>query len=990
MKHVGPSLQALAALLFCTPATAQLDPEQALEVLEVADGLELTQFASEPMLVSPTNLDIDARGRVWVIEVTNYRGNRGSRPDGDRILILEDTDGDGVADDSKVFYQGTDIDSAMGIAVLGDRVIVTCSPNVIVFRDEDGDDKADPDPQLLFTNTGTEQGDHSAHSFVFGPDGRLYWNFGNSGRQVCDANGNIVVDQAGNEVRDNGKPYRGGMVFRCDLDGKNLETLGHNFRNNYEVAVDSFGTVWQSDNDDDGNESVRLNYVMEFGNFGYRDEIDGSSWREWRLGQSGEIPERHWHQNDPGVVPNFIISGAGSPCGITVYEGDLLPEIFRNQVIHCDAGPRKVRAFTATRDGAGYKGEMIDLINGEADPWFRPVDAAVAPDGSVFVTDWYDPVVGGNGMGDLLRGRIYRIAPVDADYENPEIDVSTAESAVDTLQSPNIAARYLAWDAMQEFGYSKELGSLLVHKNPRMRARGLWLMSSFEGRATEAVALAGFDPDEDIRALAVRIARARGLDVVKVIRSLARDRSPLVRRECAIGLRFESGASADQLWARLAEKHEGGDRWYLEALGIGADLSWDSRFAAWREIVGDTWNLGAGSREIVWRSRAKDSAELLATLALESDPARDPYDSYVRAFHFLPDREAAKAALLKVFDSPNLALTFAASVDLTYEDLASDPNRIALVSSLIQALDGTPELVRLVGSLGISTADPNLLKFALAQPDHPEAARAIQLLDANQQLLRRQLYSSEAADAVSLLKLLGRGGGEKSNRLLLNVVQDSTEKRELRLAAIEALLLNEPGADQLFAAGQQGDFPKEFAKAAVDAFQRSRFRHMASQAPRVFGVEAPPAPGLPPIRELMQLEGDAGRGKTVFQNAVCATCHQINGEFVNFGPDLSKIGVKLGKDALFDSILTPDQTISNGYEGVVVELDGGEKISGFVISQTSESLTLKTPGGLNRTLAAAEIASQTQMENSLMPGGLGETLTAQEIADLVAYLESLR
>ena len=81
--------------------------------------------------------------------------------------------------------------------------------------------------------------------------------------------------------RHNGQPYRGGLVFRCDIDlekgeAKNVETLAWNFRNNYEVAVDSFGTMWQSDNDDDGNKGVRINYVMQYGNYGYSDEMTGA------------------------------------------------------------------------------------------------------------------------------------------------------------------------------------------------------------------------------------------------------------------------------------------------------------------------------------------------------------------------------------------------------------------------------------------------------------------------------------------------------------------------------------------------------------------------------------------------------------------------------------------------------------------------------------------------------------------------------------------
>ena len=231
--------------------TGTREAKDAVAGLDVANGLEATLAASEPEILSLTNIDVDHRGRIWACEVVNYRRNNGKRPAGDRILILEDTDGNGKCDKQTVYHQGRDIDSAMGICVLGKHVIVSCSPNVWVFTDEDGDDKPDKQ-ELLFTKTGGAQHDHSAHSFIFGPDGKLYWNFGNTGKAVHDKNGKPVIDRSGNTVIDNGKPYFGGMVFRCNLDGSDFEVLGHNFRNNYEVAVDSFGTLWQSDNDDDG------------------------------------------------------------------------------------------------------------------------------------------------------------------------------------------------------------------------------------------------------------------------------------------------------------------------------------------------------------------------------------------------------------------------------------------------------------------------------------------------------------------------------------------------------------------------------------------------------------------------------------------------------------------------------------------------------------------------------------------------------------------
>ncbi|HEY0771686.1 MAG TPA: PVC-type heme-binding CxxCH protein, partial [Sphingobacteriaceae bacterium] len=293
-------------------------PEAALKDLKVYDGLSIGLFASEPMMSNPTNIAVDARGRVWVCEAYNYRNalnpKNPYRENGDRIMILEDTNQDGVADKSKVFYQGTDVNAALGICVLGNRVFVSCSPNVFVFTDENGDDVPDK-KEVLFTGIKGEQHDHGMHTFTFGPDGRLYFNMGNEGKVLLTNARDTVVDIHGRKVAANGKPFQQGMALRCQPDGSRVEVLGHNFRNNFELTVDPFGTIWQSDNDDDGNKGTRINYVMEGGNFGFTDEMTGAGWSVRRTNMEKEIPFRHWHLNDPGVVPNVLQTGSGSPAG---------------------------------------------------------------------------------------------------------------------------------------------------------------------------------------------------------------------------------------------------------------------------------------------------------------------------------------------------------------------------------------------------------------------------------------------------------------------------------------------------------------------------------------------------------------------------------------------------------------------------------------------------------------------------------------------------
>jgi putative membrane-bound dehydrogenase-like protein len=622
------------------------DPQDAVAGLDIAEGLEATLFSSEPTLRSVTNLDIDDRGRIWVCEVVNYRKNLGKRPEGDRILILEDTDGDGRSDKQTVYYQGRDIDSAMGICVLGNKLIVSCSPNVWIFTDEDGDDKPDR-KEALFTNTGGAQHDHSAHSFIFGPDGKLYWNFGNTGKGVHDRDGERVVDRAGKPVVDNGKPYFGGMVFRCNPDGSDFEVVAHNFRNNYEVTVDSFGTIWQSDNDDDGNKGVRINYVMEFGNYGYRDELTGAGWKATRTGMHKEIAYRHWHQNDPGVIPNLLHTGAGSPTGITFYEGSLLPARFHNQLIHCDAGPNIVRCYPAEEAGAGYKATVENIVHGARDKWFRPADVCTAPDGSLFITDWYDPGVGGHNMGDLDRGRIFRIAPPGHAYKITKPDYSTPGGAISALMSPNNASRYMAWQALQGFG-KKAVGPLeRLYRTgtPQHQARALWLLGTINPDHYIAGALENKDPR--LRIVAVRLAREQGRPIIPVVKALLDDESAQVRRELAIALRMCEAEAMPLYWALLAAKHDGKDRWYLESLGVGAALRWDECFTEWLKLAGSDWNSAAG-KDIVWRSRADQAPAYLAKILLDPETPKEEYDHYLRAFDFHtgPEKEKALKSLL--------------------------------------------------------------------------------------------------------------------------------------------------------------------------------------------------------------------------------------------------------------------------------------------------------------------------------------------------------
>jgi len=995
-------------------AAGPLAPADAVKTLAVADGLEATLFAAEPLLSSPSNIDIDAAGRVWVCEVVNYRGKKDIREAGDRILILEDTDGDGRADRQTVFYQGRDVDSALGICVIGDgpgrRAVISCAPEVFILHDDNGDLVADR-KEILFTKTGQPQHDHSVHAFSVGPDGRFYFNFGNTGRAVHDRDGNLLHDRFGQPVNESGKPFRQGMVFRCKPDGSDFEVLGHNFRNNYEVAVDSFGSIWQSDNDDDGNRGVRINWVMEYGNYGYVDELTGAGWRIPRTNLETEVPLQHWHQNDPGVVPNLLLTGGGSPTGICVYEGDLLPAKYRGQLIHCDAGPNVVRAYLTKPAGAGYAAVAEPLVDGSADRWFRPSDVCVAPDGSLLVADWYDPGVGGHGMGDTEKGRLYRIAPTGRQWSVPNVDLNSVAGAVAALASPNLSTRSTALERLQD--EPAAAAALLQRafeneKDSTQKARLAWAWGMLPEQSEKVIDRLVADKDEQFRVIAVRMSRLVKGDTLRLVEQLCDDESAAVRRAAAIALHGNTSPLADRLWSRLAIRHNAGDRFETEALGIAADGSWNSRLAAWQQAVGEQWRSPAG-REVLWRSRADATAGLLCELL--ADPATSTAESLalLRGLDFQPiaSMQAAVAALVPSYTgSPERLPVVLPELVLRVGD--ADHGNTAIRQRASEAAGmvlGTEPFVEIVDRFKLADQAGELVALAAAAGTDPGLAiracqTAIQLagidpvtawLTAHPAITAAGTASADG-EAERLLEAVGHSGRKDVHNLLAELVRNTDAEADRRTAAVRGLAGSLDGGKLLIDMAASEQLPASLRPAAAVALSTSRWAEI-----RQAGAELLPLPKtsggqpLPPLADLLKKRGNASAGKAVFAGAgTCAKCHVVAGVGKAVGPDLSGIGAKLSKQALYESILAPSAAISHNYESYTLLTEDGRVVTGLLVSQTDKQVVLKTAEGVDVTTPTAAIDELARQPISLMPADIAVALTPEQLVDLVTWLETLR
>lgn len=975
-----------------TTTAEEHSPERSLADLKVHQGLEVSLFASEPMFSNPTNIAIDDRGRVWVCEAFNYRNQYNPKnpvkDEGDRIMILEDTDGDGKADESKVFYQGKDVNSALGISLVGDKVIVSCSPNVFVFTDANHDDVPDK-KEILYQGIQGTQHDHGMHAFVFGPEGRLYFNFGNEGKCLLNAAGDTIVDVNGHKVVTNGKPFRQGLVLRADINGENVEVLGHNFRNNYEVAVDPYGTMWQSDNDDDGNKGTRINYVMEYGNYGYQDEMTGAGWRARRTNMEKEVPLRHWHLNDPGVVPNILQTGAGSPSGMTTYEGKLLPEVFHGQMIHAEPGNNVVRAYPVENDGAGYKGAIVNILEAQKDQWFRPIDVAVAPDGSLFVADWYDPGVGGHQVGDVNRGRIYRIAPPKSAYRIPDLDLRNTDGAIAALTNPNASRRILGWNALASMGDKAEvsLNNLWTSKEPRQRAQALWLLIKIPDRADRYLGDALADKDANIRIAGIRAARFLKKDIIDIASQLVGDPSPQVRREVAIAIRGQADQKAADIWTTLARSYDGKDRWYLEALGISAEGNWDLYFDAWKKAVGDQWKSGSNT-DIVWRSRSKSAMPLLAQLIESAD--EQSMLRYFRSFDFHtdPSKQKVLTALLQQAQGPKVLFALK----------HMDPSKLKMTASVRGALEkvleeqkGKIEFVELVTSFKLQEKSSDLMSLAVQYPDSTvgkESAKT--LLDWNKlQLINNAINSTDKNESQSMVKALWpHMYNSKAIGIMEEIMMDSSKNIELRKLAVKTFGGPWQAEDRLLILAKENKIPADLHTAAGGVFQtawRALLREEAARYLKLPGSKEG-AP-LPSVAVLVDKKGDQINGKAVFES-FCSNCHQVSGEGVNFGPDLSEIGDKLSKEALYTSILFPDQGISFGYEGYRIQLEDGAVAIGKILSETPEQIEVQYMN-TQQSVLKEKVTSRSKLESSLMPSNLQSSMSEKELVDLVSYLETL-
>jgi putative heme-binding domain-containing protein len=325
---------------------------------------------------------------------------------------------------------------------------------------------------------------------------------------------------------------------------------------------------------------------------------------------------------------------------------------------------------------------------------------------------------------------------------------------------------------------------------------------------------------------------------------------------------------------------------------------------------------------------------------------------------------------------------------------AASPAVQQVVASLLPKLKGEPEFVGLVRDFKIEGQDAELLEFAAAHPDAPAAADAMRwLLDRPQAApLIEGALKAAPERAAAVLQALGATTDNRAVKHAAPLVNSETPQLVRRAAAKAMTRLNE-GAQALLAMTKDNKLPEDLKLLVGTELRGARWADVRQAAATLFPPPKSKSPeGIPPIAKLVRMPADAARGAAVFRrtDVACINCHQVNGEGVDFGPKLSEIGAKLGKDALAEAILDPSAGIAFGYELWNLTLKGGDELSGLIASETETELALKAQGGAVTKYAKADIAKREKQTFSAMPTGLQENMTVQDFADLLEYLSTLK
>ena len=975
--------------------TPPLSPEEQLKTFKLPPGWAIQLVAAEPKIPKPINIALDPKGRIWVTSSQEYPFPApDNRPGKDTVRIIEDFDDNGLARKVTTFADGLNI--PIGVLPVPGGALVYSIPNVWFIEDVGG--KAGK-KTALYAAVGHKDTHGMTGEFQWGLDGWVYACHGFSNTSTLKGSGPESITMTS------------GNTYRIKLDGSHIESFTRGQVNPFGLCFDPLGNLYSADcHTRPIYQLLREAWYPSFGR-----PHDGL----------GFGPEMLQHDH-----------GSTAIAGITYLADDsVFPKDFQNNMFVGNVVTNRINRDRLEQHGSTYKAiEMPDFVKCD-DPWFRPVDIKLGPDGAIYVADFYNRIIGHyevplNHPGrDKERGRIWRIVAVDENGKpklHSVVDPATASDAnvIKMLEHPNLTVRT---NATHELIRRKPIDLELHNRSPFAKAHGLWVYHG-QGRITVDVANAFMkDPSPLVRTHLMRV--------------LAEETwSPEMRKLLAFGALGDEDAFVKRAAVQAFAAHPSPESWralinFKQALERQRErddthLLWALRIAL-RDQMRDPATMASIAKELEGDEKYSPLMSSFAAHAFADvapgvhSPAAAKFLSYYlptklserRDFLFAVIRDGTDAERKRMFDliQANFAndLVMEASLVKTIQQamqergaqLTTDQRKLAvdiagklLVEGaanklqegidLAQSLRMTEAVDPLVKVIRTKKLPAQLRKNAIAAAVSLDAARSQQplsaiLLDDTEDLTVREQVASALASINQ----------PKTNDVLVGALTKAPAALQATIAL--GMAGSKQGGDKLLDSIAAGKASPRLLQDRGVALKIENFKN-AGMNDRVKKLTV----GLPPadqrIQELiakrktsyLASKSDPALGRAIFEKN-CMICHRLANQGPLIGPQLDGVGSR-GLDRLLEDILDPNRNVDQAFRSTMLALDDGRTMSGLVLREEGQVIVLADAQGKEIRVTKESVATRSVSQLSPMPADFVERVPEADFNHLLAYLLAQR
>jgi len=968
--------------------TNALTPELELKSFHLPPGFTIQLVASEPDIHKPINIAFDAKGRLWVTSTVEYPLAKVENGKGrDEIKIIEIDTATGRAKKVSTFADGLNIPT--GVYPYKNGAISYSIPNIIHFEDTDGDGRADK-REHLFGPFDTSRDTHGlTNSFTRGYDGYLYATHGFNNRStIKGTDGSSIYMESGS-------------IYRMTLDGSHVDLITHGPVNPFGLMFDTAGSL----------------YVADCHTKPFQVVLRGAWFEHFGRPHDGI-----------GFYPKIMghLHGSTAIGGVVTIDDDRWPAEFRGNLICGNPVTSRV-----DRDSLEWHGstptaiEKPDFVASD-DPWFRPVAFAFSPDGSIYVADFYNKIIGHYEVPlthpgrDHTSGRIWRIVP-PTPRDETVADYSTApvEQLIKALDHPNITARMLALDQLSDrIGQDAVAPArqALAGGTPLQKVGAMWALFRLNAITPTEIETAAKDAgNRNLRAHAGHLLselKTLSPEQRDLLHAMLKDTDPLVARNALDALGQHPAAESIRPTLDLLESADKADthlvyvarialRNHLEVPAILAALpqsKWsDADTAAVNDVIPaiktpqaaafiitqlQRGQLQGGSTDDLLRHAARFGGD--PGTAAAADFARDHIqanNAKLDAIKAIQDGASQRGGKLN-----DAARTWAADVvTASLKQSLRNAQRLQTVADLAKALSLKECAAPLAGVMSDAKADPVVRLAAIKNvcaldPGTVPAVAAI-VADANQPANVREAAARALADVNT----------PEARQSLLMPIRVAPQAMAAKLAV--ALASRPEGAATLLDAVERNTIlPRLLLEPTVkDKLAAAKIKDLDA---RIAAVTKNLAPASQQLDKLIAAKRAAynpsktsvDKGKEVFTKT-CAICHQIDGQGALVGPQLDGVGAR-GLDRLLEDVIDPNRNVDPMFRYSNVTLKDGDTISGLSRGEVGQNLVLIDLTGKENPIPKSDVQSVEVSKLSLMPTGFGEIIPADDFNNLLTFLLS--